>query len=99
MTIRSFRYFVLAGLMLILPMSSCGPKYKAHKAQKQQEKRLEKRRKEGEKAISKGKQRHQTIQSKETQKRMKETRRKSEKLRSTRKKPFYKRWYDSLRNR
>jgi hypothetical protein len=99
MTMPPLRYILLAVLILILPMSSCGPKYKAHKAQKEQTKRIEQRRKEGERAIQQGKQRHQTIQSKDTRQRMKETQRKSKNLNKNRKTPFYKRWYNSLRNR
>jgi hypothetical protein len=99
MTIKSFRIYLMAVFILMLPISSCGSKYKAVKAQKQQEKRLVQRKKEGERALLKGKQRHNAVQSKDTKKRMKETRRKSNSLGSNRKSPFYKRWYDSVRNK
>jgi hypothetical protein len=99
MILRSFRYYLLSLFMLILPMSSCGPKYKAYKAQKQQEKRIEQKRKEGERAIQQGKKRHHAIQSTDTKKRMKESQRRSKNLSNSRNKPFYKRWYDSLRRK
>jgi hypothetical protein len=95
-TIRSIRYYAIIGLIILLPFSSCGPKYKAAKARKQTEKKLEQRKLEGERALQQGHQRHQNVQSKETRKRMKQTRKQSERLNKTRKIPFYKRWYNSL---
>ncbi|MFN3554720.1 MAG: hypothetical protein ACK4VN_02015 [Bacteroidales bacterium] len=97
---RSYRYYLLIFLVLLLPLGSCGPKYKAAKAQRQLEKRMEQRRKEGERAMSQARQRHQNVQSPETRKRMKETRKKSDRLlNNNRKKPFYQRWYDKVRGR
>lgn len=87
------------GFILLLPLNSCGPKYKAARAQRQIEKQQEQKRKEGERALRQGRERHLQAQSRETRKRMQETRRKSERLNNTRKKPFYVRWIDALRGR
>jgi hypothetical protein len=93
---KSLRYYVLLCLVILLPVSACGPKYKATKARRQTERNLEQRRKEGERTFQQGQEQHQNIQSKETRKRMKQTRRQSERLNKSRKIPFYKRWYNSL---
>lgn len=96
---NSIKYYALIGLLLLIPLSSCSPKYKATKAQRQAEKVQEKRRKEGERAMRQGREQHLRAQSKQTQKRMKETRRRSESLNNNRKKPFYIRWVDAVRGR
>lgn len=93
------RYYLVMGLLLILPLSACGPKYQAARDQRQHEKRLEQRRKEGERAMQQARQRHIRGQSPETQRRMKETRRKSESLNNNRRSPFYVRWYNAIRGR
>lgn len=96
---RSLRYYFIMGLLLILPLSACGPKYQAAKAQRQHEKRIEQRRKEGERAMRQARQRHVKAQSPETQRRMKENRRKSESLNNNRRSPFYVRWFNAIRRR
>jgi hypothetical protein len=96
---NSLRYYVLLVFIFLLPLGSCGPKYKTAKAHKQTEKRLEQRRKEGDRALLEGRKRHQTVQSKETRKRMKQTRKQSQGLNKSRKVPFYQRWYNAIRKR
>lgn len=97
---KSFRYYLLLFLLVFLPLTSCGPKYKAAKSQRQMEKRTEQRRKEGERALNQGRARHVQMQSPETRQRMKETRKKSDRLLNNKKrKPFYVRWYNSIRGR
>lgn len=97
---RSSRYYLLLFLLVFLPLSSCGPKYKAARSQRQMEKRMEQRKKEGERALNQGRTRHMQMQSPETRQRMKETRRKSDRLLNNQKRrPFYIRWYNSIRGR
>jgi len=96
---KSLRYYVLLLLVIILPLGSCGPKYKTAKAHKQTEKRLEQRRKEGDRALSNGKKRHNSVQTKETRKRMKQTRKQSQRLNKSGKVPFYQRWYNTIRKK
>jgi len=87
---------LIALFLIAVPVTSCGPKYKAAKAQKEHERRMELRREEGEKALQRGKERHWEIQTKETRERMKETRRQSQRLNNIRKEPFYIRWYRAI---
>jgi len=96
---KSFKYYVTIALLLFLPLMSCGPQYKAAKEQRQQEKRIEERRVAGERTLNDGKKRHLQTQSRETRKRMKQSRRQSERLNKNKRIPFYKRWYNALRNR
>ncbi len=93
---KSLRYYVIIALLLLLPLSSCGPQYKAARTERQTEKKKEKRRMEGEKAMQKAKEDHIKAQSKDTRKRMKETRRKSRRVNNYRKEPFYERWYKAI---
>ncbi len=64
---------------------------------KKQEKRLEKKKEEREKGNEKAKQegidRHESIQDKETRKRMKKNKKKANRYNSGKKEPFYKRWF------
>ncbi len=94
--IKSFRYYTVIALILLLPLSSCGPQYKAARAERQTERKAEKRRIEGEKAMQRAKEKHVKSQSKDTRKRMKETRKRSERLNKHRKPPFYVRWYNAI---
>ncbi len=96
---KTIKYYILFFLVVLLPLGSCGPKYKAAKAQRQMEKRIEQRRQDGERALLKGKERHQRIQGPEVRKRMKETRRKSDRLNQKRREPFYIRWFYAIRRR
>jgi hypothetical protein len=96
---KSLKHYVTIILLLFLPLVSCGPQYKAAKEQRQQEKRIEERRIAGERSLNEGKKRHLQTQSRETRKRMKQSRRQSERLNKNKKIPFYKRWFNALRNR
>jgi Flp pilus assembly protein TadB len=96
---KSFKYILLIFLVVLLPLGSCGTKQKAVKAQKQFDKRMEQRKREGEKALKAGKERHYQIQEKDVQDRMKETRRKSQRLGKNKKEPFYNRWYRSIKQK
>lgn len=87
------RKYLFLLLILVLPLGSCGTKHKAHKAQRATEKRMELRRKEGEKALVQGKKNHYKLQSPETRKRMKETQKRNKQLHNPRKKPFFIRWF------
>lgn len=64
---------------------------------KKQEKRLEKKKEERDKGNEKAKQegidRHESIQDKETRKRMKKNKKKANRYNSGKKEPFYKRWF------
>lgn len=64
---------------------------------KKQEKRLEKKKEEREKGNEKAKQegldRHESIQDKETRKRMKKNKKKANRYNGGKKEPFYKRWF------
>jgi len=82
--------FVLA--ILLVPASSCTPKYKASSAQRKTEKAQEKRKKETEKMIQEGQKKHLKAQTSDARKRMKQTKRKSEDWSGV-KQPFYKRWW------
>jgi hypothetical protein len=93
---RSFTYYLFVGLVLLMPLTSCGAKSKATKARKQTEKRLEQRRLEGEKALKQGKKQHYANQDKETRKRMSRTQKQSRRTQGNRNDPFYKRWYKSI---
>ncbi len=57
------------------------------------EKRKKERTVDKEKARKEGLKRHEEIQDKKTRKRMKESRKKSERLRENKRDPFYKRWF------
>lgn len=94
--LKSFRYYAVIVLILLMPLSSCGPQYKASRAERQTEKKMEKRRKEGEKAMQQAKENHIKTQSRDTRKRMKESRKRSERINKHRKAPFYKRWYNAI---
>lgn len=93
---RSFAYYLFVGLLLLMPLTSCGPKYKAVKARKQTEQRVEQRRLEGEKALQQGKKQHYASQDKETRKRMSRTQKQSRRMQGSRNDPFYKRWYKKI---
>jgi hypothetical protein len=96
---RSFKYRILIYLLVFLPLSSCGPKYKAVKTEQRLENKTEQRSKEDERTMRAARKRHVQIQSDDTQKRMKQTRSKSKRyLNKQRKKPFYVRWLNTLRN-
>ncbi len=96
---RSLKYRVLIFLLVFLPLSSCGPKYKVVKAEQQLEKKTEQRSKEGERTMRAARKRHVQMQSKDTQKRMKQTRSKSKRLLNKQcKKPFYVRWLNTLKS-
>jgi hypothetical protein len=92
---KSIKYYFLIFLVVLLPLSACGPKYKAAKSRRQLEKRMEQRRLQGENALREGQKRHYKIQGRDAQKRMKETRKKSDRLNKKRKDPFYIRWFTS----
>jgi len=97
---KTFRYHLLIFLLVFLPVTSCGPKYKAARTQRQHEKRAEERRKEGERAMRQAQKRHIQMQSPETRQRMQQTRGKSNRLiNNPRNKPFYVRWYNAIRGR
>lgn len=96
---KSFRFYAIIGLILLMPLSSCGPGYKATKAQRQSEKQVEQRRKEGDRAMQRARDNHLKTQSKDTRKRMKETRKRSERINKQRKPPFYVRWYNAIKRR
>ncbi len=97
---RSFRQYFLFFCVLLLPLGACGPKYQAAKSQRQLERRMEQRKKEGERAMSQARQRHSRVQDKQTQQRMKQTRRQSDNLINNKgKRPFYIRWYESIKAR
>lgn len=94
---KSIGYYVIISLLILLPLSSCGPTYKAARTQRQTERRLDQRKQEGERTLLQGQKQHINAQSRETRKRMKQTRRHSQRLNNNRRIPFYKRWYYSLR--
>ncbi len=96
---KSIGYYVIISLLILLPLSSCGPNYKATRAQRQTERQQEQRRQEGERTLLRGKKQHINAQSRETRKRMKQTRRHSQRLNNNRRIPFYKRWLNSLRRK
>jgi hypothetical protein len=96
---HSIRYYLLVFFVVLLPLGACGPKYKAAKSRKQLEKKMEQRRLQGEKALLEGQKRHQKLQGPDARKRMKETKRKSDRLNKKRKEPFYIRWFTSSQRR
>ncbi len=96
---KSFRYYAIIALILLMPLSSCGPGHKAAKAQRQSERQVEQRRKEGDRAMQRARDNHLRTQSRETRKRMKETRKRSERLNKQQKAPFYVRWFDAIRRK
>ncbi|TVQ15134.1 MAG: hypothetical protein EA361_06410 [Bacteroidetes bacterium] len=96
---KSFRYYAIIALILLMPLSSCGPGYKATKAQRQSEKQVAQRRKEGDRTIQRAKDNHLRTQSRETRKRMKQSRKRSERINKQQKAPFYVRWYDAIRRK
>ncbi|MBW6480744.1 MAG: hypothetical protein K0B37_15045 [Bacteroidales bacterium] len=96
----SFRYHILIYLLVLLPVTSCGPNYKVARTERQYEKRAEERRKEGERAMRQAKKRHVQMQSPETRQRMKQSRSKSNRMiNNPRNKPFYVRWFNSIRGK
>lgn len=94
-------YFLVFFSVLAMPSQSCSSTYKARKEQRQAEKREEKRKEESDKIMEKAREKHMQMQSKETRKRMKESRRKSDAMLNNRsKKPFFLvRWYRALMNK
>ncbi len=97
--LKSFKYYVTITVLLLLPLLSCGPQFKATKEQRKQEKRIGARQNTGEIAFNEGKRRHLEAQSRETRKRMKQSRRQSERINKNKKIPFYRRWFITLLNR
>ena len=97
---RSLKYRVLIFLLVLLPLSSCGTKYKAVNTEdRRSENTTEQRSKEGERTMRAARKRHVKMQSDATQKRMKQTRSKSKKhLNKQRKKPFYVRWLNTIKS-
>ncbi len=94
-------YILIFCSVLAMPSQSCSTAYKARKEQRQAEKREEKRKEESDQIMEKAREKHMQMQSKETRKRMKESRRKSDAMLNNRsKKPFFLiRWYRALLNR
>ena len=61
--------------------------------QRKADKKKEARKAEGESIVQKGLDRHMAIQSKAVQKRMKRSKKESERINKNKKKPFYQRWF------
>ena len=93
---KYLRYSILYLSILILPLSSCAPRYKAWSQQRQVEKAQAQREKESRKAYREAQRRHMQNQSRETRKRMRETERRSSEHMGS-KLPFYKRWWRAIR--
>lgn len=64
-----------------------------NKKQKKADKKKEKQKVSSQKIIDDGIKRHNKIQTKEVQKRMKESRKKADRNNHNRREPFYKRWF------
>ncbi|GEM_PF-3464308 len=93
---KMITYTLFIILLVLLPLGSCGPKSQAGRTQAEQEKKIEQRRQEGDRIMREARQRHMNAQSPEVRQRMKETRRKSDRLNNRRREPFYMRWYRTL---
>lgn len=94
------KLFKIIGMtfLLALPLQSCAQKQKSvKKMQQEQFQRQAEQEKAIKKAEEKGLQRHRDIQTKETQKRMKKTLKKSQRHREHQKEPFLKRLFRKKR--
>ncbi len=83
-------YFIMS--LIFLSFVSCSSKRTAAYDQRKQEAKQEQRYDEGEEIINKARDRHYDMQTADTQRRMRETKRKSESW-NYRGHPFYVRWY------
>lgn len=84
-------YFLALGMFLLT--SPVFAQDGAEKAKKKIEKKKEEKKKSNEKIIKEGEEFHMKIQTKETRKRMKESKRKAAMNNGHYREPFYKRWF------
>lgn len=87
------KHIALIVLLFLLPVLGCKPRLKgAAQSENDVEKLQEERRKEAEKMMDEAMKRHMDIQTKDTRKRMKQNRKKAERLMAGKPEyPFYKR--------
>ena len=93
---KYLRYSILYLSILMLPLSSCTPRYKVWSQQRQIEKAQSQRERESRKAYREAQRRHRQNQTRETRQRMRETERRSREHQGIRE-PFYRRWWRALR--
>ena len=93
---RYLRYMILSLSILVLPVSSCTPRYKAWSQQRQVEKAQAQREREARKAYREAQRRHRQNQTREARQRMRETERRSKEYMGVRE-PFYRRWWRAIR--
>jgi len=88
-----YKIVIFVGIALLISLSACKPKLKgAAQSQKNIEKKQEESKKEAQKEYEMALKRHMEIQSKDTQKRMKQSLKKSERLKQGKPEyPWYKR--------
>ena len=86
----------LVGLFFLLLLGSCGPKYKAAKRDRERKRLEAKRKKENDRIMRDARKKHVQMQDKNTRRRMKESRKKSDRLNNQRRDPFYVRWYKAV---
>ena len=91
-TIRSYLLFVL---MTSIILGGCGSKRRTVIDRQEQERRMEQRYQESEKILEDARKKHYNMQTPDTQRRMRETRKKSDNW-TRGKPPFYIRWYRSV---
>lgn len=90
-----FFYILLTSLfLLLLPIVGFSQEGESIKKQeKRLEKKKEERAEDNEKAKNEGIKRHESIQDKDTKKRMKKNKKKANRYNNGKKEPFYKRWF------
>ncbi len=94
---KLFKILLLA-LIFSMPLSACAQKQKSVKKMQQEHfDRQEEQKKKAAAAEKKALERHHEIQTKETRKRMKQSEKRSKRLRDNRKEPFLKRWFTRKR--
>ena len=91
-TIRSYLLFLL---VMLIVLGGCSSQRRTVLDQQKQERRLEQRYQESEKILDEAKKSHYNMQTPETRRRMRETRRESDNWARGRP-PFYIRWYRSV---
>jgi len=93
------KYSILLALIILMPFTGCISKSEATRAQREANRNMELRRQEGERIMRDAQKRHKKVQGRETRQRMRETRRKSDRLMENRREPFFIRWITSSRRR
>ncbi len=91
-SISLFSFASLQGLAQELDVPSKEGSVK-NKRQKKADKKKDKKKQASESLIEKGTRRHQEIQTKEVQKRMKKNLKKAQRINHKKRRPFYQRWF------